>query len=330
MVNWGNIFKWGGITLIIFIIVGALAYSYFNLGEQKYTVGKNESVKLPECIDGIDNDENGLIDYGDTNKNDLNCSSPDDKWERDLSTFYWILGVIGAIIGAILITYIIMTWKKAERDYWNDPVAPDRGWLLSRSCIIDTYIHDITCKPYSLDEQDIMVPVDPFAIYELDRLPDVDQKSGERFQYSFFRVTNGRMVGEHVIVYSMSKGEEYLKGGNERIELNVSRNSWQKLSRTFHMSSPQDRRDRIVTWLGENATAEEMKELLLKSETLSPQSSPYDDMDDQEFQTNMREKAMASSYKKSNTQYNRGSKKPTIQYVPVAQGNATKGDDDEE
>ena len=128
----------------------------------------------------------------------------------------------------------------------------------------------------------------------------------------------------------MSKGEEYLKGGNERIELNVSRNSWQKLSRTFHMSSPQDRRDRIVTWLGENATAEEMKELLLKSETLSPQSSPYDDMDDQEFQTNMREKAMASSYKKSNTQYNRGSKKPTIQYVPVAQGNATKGDDDEE
>ena len=73
-----------------------------------------------------------------------------------------------------------------------------------------------------------------------------------------------------------------------------------------------------------------MKELLLKSETLSPQSSPYDDMDDQEFQTNMREKAMASSYKKSNTQYNRGSKKPTIQYVPVAQGNATKGDDDEE
>jgi len=330
MANWGNIFKYGGIILIVFLLIGALAYSYFNLGEQKYTVGKNESVKLPECIDGIDNDGNGLIDFGDTNKNDLNCSSPDDKWERDLTTFYWIAGLIGAIFGAILITYIIMTWKKAERDWWNEPVAPDRGWLIARSCFIDTYVHDVIGKPYSKEEEDITIPVDPFAIFELDRLKDIDQKSGEYFQYSFFRVTNGRMTGEHVLVYSMSKGEEYLKGGIERIELNVSRTSWQKLSRTFHMSSPQDRRDRILAYLGENATAEEMKELLMKSETLSPQSSPYDEMDDQEFQTVMRDKAMASSSKKNTTQYGRGSKKPTIQYVPVNQNTQAKGDDDDE
>lgn len=317
MANWGNIFKWGFILTVILGILGVLLFNYYDIGvpnnNQNITI--NETARLPQCIDGIDNDGDGFIDFGDLNKNDPDCTSASDNWERDFTIFYWVGGIILAIGLSGLSVYLYMKYKdnKKDDDFFKDPVGPERGWVLARSYFIDKYVDDILCMPLSKKEISVSIPYDKFAIYELDRLPDKDQKTGEYFQYSFFRVTKGRMIGDHVMIYSMSKGEEHIMKGVERVELNVTRDGWKKLSRTFHMSSIQDKKDRLAYYLSETASDEELKKFLLSEDKSSSSTSQYDELDDEEFSTVLRQKAMQNTTKKKKKS---GSNNNALPYNP--------------
>jgi hypothetical protein len=320
------------LIILIFIVIGALLFmSYFEYGKENIDpetgIPINKSaIKLPECIDGLDNDGDGLIDFGSINTNDPDCSSGSDRWERDFSKLFWILGIIVAIIitGCGMYYYFTHRSNSKEDDFFKEVVGADRGWILARSNFIDKYIEDILCKPLSDKEDYISIPVDKFSIWELDRLPRHDPKTGEQFQFSFFRVEKGRMIGEHVLIYSLSRGEENIVKGVSRFECNTSRDTWKLLSRNFPMSSIQDKQDRVAMYLGEQLGDDEVKKMMMGNMNQHQSTgSELSDLDEDDFAEAIRMRQTASNVRRKPK---KGNQNATIQPVPVSH---TGGEQDE-
>ncbi|MEW5896561.1 MAG: DUF4215 domain-containing protein [Nanoarchaeota archaeon] len=73
------------VAVIALIAVFALVALMFFSDKLDRFVGRAGEQPVPQCSDGIDNDEDGLKDWGFTNKNDPFCSSPFDNIEADKS-----------------------------------------------------------------------------------------------------------------------------------------------------------------------------------------------------------------------------------------------------
>ncbi|MCA9496234.1 MAG: hypothetical protein KC589_04795, partial [Nanoarchaeota archaeon] len=188
-------------------------------------------------------------------------------------------------------------------DLLPEPVPSNRAYELAISDFLRNKARVIPAK--LIEEKDNFIrlePLDPNIIIEENRLPDKNKATGEYFQYSFIFVNYGLFAGPHLLVYSLSKGEEYLKGGIERFESGKHRNNWSKENRNYNMSSPVSENQRLEL-LKIDAIREGDKDILEEINALNKISIPkesafVDDMDEDEYREKMRLNALNNMPKK--------------------------------
>jgi len=294
MAKIGDFIKIGFVIAILLGIGWLFVSSQYDIPTTDELLNTTEELSdsISQCVDGIDNDGDGFTDYLEDN----DCDGKSDNSERSYSFLKWLLG--GMLGGGIVLFIIYRAYFKREKDSDNpfkEPIGNDRATILAKSWFIKEYIDDMWCEPLSQKEHEIQVPCNKKDIKIYDRFKHIENQ--EYFQFVFFRVMVGEMCGDHVMAYSLSRGEEHILGGVDKCELNKPRVYWETLKRTFKMSSIDDKQERMLSYLSENASTEEEYNDILRStikNTNNTQRNATDDMDDAEYSVYRSELAKAN------------------------------------
>lgn len=310
--SWGSFFQKFFIGFFIFILLLGLSW---NLFLKDYIAEKPDKVStLPDCNDGIDNDNDKLIDYPE----DLSCKSAIDNSEGDWG---WLWGVLLFTCLFFLVSFGL--WKyfskkkptpKIEDDILLEPIDAKRGKELVISYLLESKCTDL---PASIDvEEDgfqLLRPLTNDLIEYENEYPDVNRTTGEKFHFWFIRINQGKLAGQHLIATSLSKGESYIKGGNIKFEMGTWIGNFTKKVKNFNPSSPQDEKARIelikldAIREGDNDTLFESQQLL-NSINSSQNSSPFVDEDEEMWkerlrlgQNNVKKKGKMKKYQNTTT-----------------------------
>ncbi len=273
------------IFLVLGIILGIIGLVIYNNYSNTPTTVPVQStnlnqtnVKVPQCVDGIDNDLDGFVDY--TEDND--CTDASDNSERNWDWLKFLaLGIV--IAGAGLTTYWYFWLREKKEDdngLFEKPINGDRAYDIILDKFLREHVDDIHCIPNEKDST-LMKPKDKKAIQRINHFPII--KHSEHFLYNFIRITQGNMAGEHVLSFSLSRGEEHLKGGTYRLELNKPYEIWENKFRTFPMSSPETKSEKIALALAETADSAEEYNAILAQSLKNVNSSQGNDLTDEEY-----------------------------------------------
>lgn len=267
MTNWKKIIGLIFTALLLTLMIGLVLYNAF-FGDNEGGIKKPEINQTFQCSDAIDNDNDGLTDYPD----DPDCSSLDDKYEKDFTLFkYTIFGalimLISGSIGYGIYKFYNSNDEDEEENKFNKPVPPNEAWLLARQWFLTEKATGIECVPdkeaFDKYNIEVMKPKDPMDCYEYERR--FDERNGQRFQFSFIEVNDpeGNWPKYNVLTYCINAGKQWLKDGNISLEykkIPKNNNVWSPQRRDFNLASNTNQFDLLYQQL-ENANENNNTEL---------------------------------------------------------------------
>ena len=281
------------ITIIIIALIGSMI--------MYYTFDPNVSDKLiPQCSDGLDNDNDGFIDY----PADTNCKDREDNMEGEPSKA--LLLIFGLIGGGLIVWYFIKRLTKSvEEDDGEEiffkPIHPKRAYDLAISYFLKYHWTDIPAN-FEIENDDYKryYPQNPNLIKLTHQYRDVGTKSGKKFQRYFIEVLSGKYADTYTFTLPLEEGENHLKLGVDTFESGVwmggNATNFRKKANTFRMDGFEDNKNRLIM-AGIEASKEgdydKLEEIQSLSKLFSNQQSPImgnDELDDEERKEAMKER----------------------------------------
>ena len=294
--------------LLIFVVVaisGMLVYvKLFDNNQINQNDNQNQNqtnLNLPKCNDGIDNDQDGLTDYGP--EGDPDCDSPFDDSEKNYDLYYFIVFLVAiGLLGYVIVKLVNSAGggdkkKQQEDSILLPPITPDRAYELCISGFLKQYPDSeriVTMENNGLFKKPYL-KYSPF--YEDDiqihyKTPDQHPTTGEEFMLFFIEVKRGppEMVGHRLLWCSLRRGEDWIKGGGWREEKGTHWWNFDKKIRTFRMSTAPNKQDAMLMYAIENSDDDsEIRRLIGRRQFHSEEN----DMTDDEFREMKRQQIWA-------------------------------------